>query len=38
MAWAVPVYDRSEINRAGNALIADSKVVWIANRDQTDDF
>jgi len=34
IAFAVPQYSRQEINHAGECLIADPKVVWIANRDQ----
>jgi RelA/SpoT family protein len=34
MAFAVPKYTREEINKAGDCLIADDKVVWIVNRDQ----
>jgi hypothetical protein len=34
MAWAVPQYDRKQVNHAGNCLIADPNVIWIANRDQ----
>ena len=34
MAWSTPQYARHEVNHAGDCLIADEKVVWIANRDQ----
>src|SRR6202795_3774642 len=34
MAFAVPQYSRREVNHAGECLIADPNVVWIANRDQ----
>lgn len=34
MGFAVPQYSRQEVNQAGNLLIADEKVVWVANRDQ----
>lgn len=34
MAFAVPQYTRQEVNHAGECLIADEKVVWVANRDQ----
>jgi ppGpp synthetase/RelA/SpoT-type nucleotidyltranferase len=34
MAWTVPQYNREDVNKAGECLIADQRVVWIANRDQ----
>ena len=34
MAFAVPQYSRQEVNHAGECLIANPNVVWIANRDQ----
>jgi hypothetical protein len=34
MPWAVPLYDREEVNEAGNLLIADTEHVFIANPDQ----
>lgn len=34
MAWNIPQYGRKDINIAGNCLIADNKIVWVANRDQ----
>src|SRR2546428_3738699 len=33
MAFAIPQSSREEINHAGDCLIADEKVIWIANRD-----
>src|SRR5437879_1752255 len=34
MAFAVPQYSRQEVNHAGECLIANPNVAWIANRDQ----
>jgi Region found in RelA / SpoT proteins len=34
MAWAVPQFSRQEINAAGNCLIAENQVVWVAKRDE----
>jgi Region found in RelA / SpoT proteins len=34
MPWAVPEYDREDVNEAGNLLIADTEVVYIANVNQ----
>jgi hypothetical protein len=33
MAFAIPQYTREEINHAGDCLIAEEKVIWIANHD-----
>ena len=34
MAWATPQHSRDEINAAGNCLIADDQVIWVARRDE----
>jgi Region found in RelA / SpoT proteins len=34
MGYAVPQYSRKAVNQAGECLIANEKVVWVANRDQ----
>jgi hypothetical protein len=34
MGYATPQYTRQHVNHAGDCLIADGKVVWVANRDQ----
>src|SRR5580704_5104351 len=33
MAFAIPQYTREEIKHAGDCLIAEEKVIWIANHD-----